>query len=251
LIRFEHNLQKRLMQQTLQAECDALSVDVVSRWRDLWMEELTQWHSPYKALIDARAVKVLDESVRQDLKDLFAFFEGFFMRQAVAVVAHPEMMKDWPIPACLNLEEAQKLLGLRLETRAKEAVDFRDQIVLQHFFEQHTMELSFASPVIIDSLEKVQILRSKIINNLSQWHSKWNLMIDCQNLTLVQDLNDEWAKLFKFLKGLFMKQVVGYQGVPSQAWPFVMYRSRHKAAALLEGEGDQLADKADCQSRKA
>ena len=112
------------------------------------------------------------------------------------------------------------------------------------------MELNFAEDVVIDDKEKVEILKSKITNNLMQWHSAWNLMIDCSNLEMNPDINSEFERMLTFF-GDSLKETLGYSPRSKESqYPFKVYRSRHNAAGRLENEGNVSGDDANCQSRK-
>src|SRR5690606_2603525 len=107
--------------------------------------------------------------------------------------------------------------------------DFRSAIQIQNHFRQHVMEVGLAGPVVISETEQVQILRSKIMNNLTQWHSKWSLLFDCTNLEIDPATHPQWELMFRAFRGFFMKDVVGYSPKgPKETYPFPVYRARHR-----------------------
>ena len=148
-------------------------------------------------------------------------------------------------------EEAAIEAGIR-QPKTREPTDFRSSIQLQNHFQQHTVEMSFSIPVVIDQKAQVQTLKSKLMNNLMQWHSKWSLLVDCANLEVAPVVHEDFEKMLATLRGFFLKQAVGYAPrIAKENYPFEVYRVRHRAAAVLEGEGNFSGDKADCKSRKA
>lgn len=250
-ISFEHNFQKKVMIQTFTEHVVLASEKDVTAWRNLWMPELKSWHSPYKTLIDCSnlLVRTDDEKVKPALDRLLKFFEGFFLKKAVGFGYNQQAGHDLlPFKVHSDENEALTEVGLAKGSLRPAGGDFRSAIQLQNHFRQHCVELTFAEETTIDTLDKLAILRSKLTNNLMQWHSKWNLLIDCHNLRLSPDLNDEFLKMEKFFKGLFLKQIVGYNNLSRADFPFDSYRARHKAAAVLEGEGNFSGDEAECKS---
>jgi hypothetical protein len=114
------------------------------------------------------------------------------------------------------------------------------------------VELSFSADAVIDTKEKLQTLRSKLTNNLMQWHSAWSLLIDCTHLEIAAELHADWELMLKFFRGFFLKEVLGYSPKSKElTYPFQVYRARHNAAGRLEGEGLFSGEDADCKSRKS
>jgi hypothetical protein len=217
------------------------------------MGALSSWHSPYKVLVDCGSIRVEnDSSVIKALDLMVRFFNGFFLRSIVGFGRKEGSGHDLlPFPVYDTLEEASASLGLRVRGTS-EPTDFRSTIQLQNHFQQHTVELTFSQPVVIKSPEEVATLRSKLSNNLMQWHSKWSLLVDCTNLEVDPAAKPAMERLLTVLKGLFMKTAIGYSPrVPAEQYPFPVYRARHRAAAALTGEGNFSGDQADCKSRKS
>jgi hypothetical protein len=77
-------------------------------------------------------------------------------------------------------------------------------------------------------------------------------LVDCTNVSFSADILPEWALFQSFFSRFFMKVCIGY--APSGAkeeYPFSVYRSRHKAVAMLEAEGNFMGDDAHCRSAKS
>ncbi len=251
-IKFEPNYQLKYMTQTFVEPVRLSTAADVQKWRSEWMKALSSWHSPYKALIDCTNLEVDDTpEVVKAIEIMVKFFNGFFLRKVVGFSLNVAKLKHLPFEMFENIEDASIGLGIRTPKAAVPG-DFRSTIQFQNHFQQHVIELNFAEPVIINSSEQVTILKSKIMNTLMQWHSKWSLMIDCTNLEIDPVVHPDLQRMFKVLGGLFMKTVIGYspKGV-KETYPFQVYRARHKAAAELEHEGSFSGDAADCKSKKA
>jgi hypothetical protein len=194
--------------------------------------------------------------VSREFAGLLRFFFGFFMQRA-AIVGSPSIAnvfsKQDKVEFFQSLDDALVDIGLDKQVGMRKSEDFRSLITLQNHFAQRTMELSFAEPTKIDTIEKIKVVQSKITNNLMQWHSKWNLLIDVQNLEEMQDpaIFESWANLFSYLKKLFMLQVVGYGGKGFDATlPCQVFRARHKAVAMLDSATQLSSDEAHCRSGK-
>jgi hypothetical protein len=256
-IQFEHDYQRKIMVQTFQSGTVIENVRDVQTWRSQWMQELKSWHSPYKCFIDLSAVDRIEHmpEIVDELKRMRAFFDGLFLKSAVvgsSNTLHFGGLKDWPFTVIENYAEAQQAVGLNRESAPRAAVDFRSLIQFQNHFAQHVVELSFLETCVVDSKDKINILKSKMMNNLMQWHSKWSLLVDCTNVTFSPEIRDEWTKLEKFLNGLFLKTAIGYgPSGDSGVYPFKVYRARHKAVADLESEGFFMGNEADCKSKKS
>ncbi len=251
-IEFDNDFQQKIMTQafteptTIACKADAM------KWRSAWMNALTKWHSPYKMVLDASNLTLESDEVKTELEIILKFFNGFFLKKAVAFgLDESKGHSLLPFDVVKTKEEAFEKAGLRAP-KDRDPNDFRSSIQLQNHFRQHVMELSFLAPVTINTKEQVTALKSKMTNNLMQWHSKWSLLVDCANLEVDPSVHSDLEMAFKFFKGFFMKEVIGYSPKGATAsYPFSTYRSRHRAAALLEGEGNFSGDEADWQSRKS
>jgi len=251
-VKFEHNYQLKYMTQSFAEPVHLSSPTDVQQWRSQWMAALSSWHSPYKALIDCSNLESNDTpEINKAIELMIKFFTGFFLRKAVGFSPNAANLKHLPFEIFESLEDASIALGIRTPKAATPG-DFRSSIQFQNHFQQHVVELNFAEPVVISTSDQVVVLKSKIMNTLMQWHSKWSLMIDCTNLEVDPIVHPDLERMFKVLNGLFMKTVIGYSPKGAkETYPFPVYRARHKAAAQLEHEGSFSGDAADCKSKKA
>ncbi len=252
-VEFDNNFQRKVMVVTFPEATVVASDKDVMELRSQWMAALKSWHSPYKALVDLGnlSIKTDDEAkVRESFVRMMKFLEGLFLRKAVAFGFDPARGHDLlPFEFANTEDEARDKVGLREGIARSAPGDFRSLIQLQNHFRQHTIELSFAAPVFLESVEEVAILKSKIMNNLMQWHSKWNLLIDCANLEISVTAKEALAGLEKPMRGFFMKEWIGYapKGEATQ-YPFRTFRARHNAVARLEAEGLFSGDSAQCKT---
>lgn len=248
----DNNFQLKYMVQRFEEPTVLATAADVQAWRQAWLGALGSWHSPYKLAIDCSQLTVNDdEAVRKALDVMLRFFNGFHLRKVVGygrdeARGHASL----PFPVVATEDEAFADIGVR-QLKTRDPTDFRSTIHLQNHFPTHVIELSFGEPVRIETKEQVLVLKSKLTNNLMQWHSKWSLLVDCTNLDIDPAVDKDLDSLFKTLRGFFMKTVIGYSPRTKEAtYPFDVYRARHRAAAILEGEGNFSGDKADCQSRR-
>lgn len=253
-IEIENDFQQKIMTQSFSQPTTLATPADVQAWRAQWMTALSSWHSPYKALIDVTNLTIAPgDDVKKALDVMVKFFKGFFLRNVVGFGLDPAKgHASLPFTVHADIDAASEDIGVRT-AKKREPTDFRSTIQIQNHFQQHTIEINFADHVVIDSKEKVATIKSKLMNTLMQWHSKWNLLIDCSHLDVSEDMKPELDKMFKVLRGFFMKDVIGYapRARNKEQYPFDTYLARHKAAAVIEGEGNLSADKADCKSRKA
>lgn len=253
-ISFENDFQKKVMIQTFSKNCKIDSIEDIKTWKSLWMKGLSSWHSPYKCLLlFPENTKIDFKSLNSEITTLVKFFKGFFLIKLVAVIPNyspSEDQEELPFDIVATTEEANKKIGYRQAPLPKSGENLRSQIIIENHFKQQVVEISFSGPVSFDKSSDIDILKAKLVNNLMQWHSPWNLLIDCQNMALSEDTKDDFSKLIKYLNGFFLKGLVGYSiKGDSTSFPFKIYRSRHKAVAQLEAEGHFSGDKADCASR--
>ena len=251
-VEFEHNYQHKVMTQSF-TEATTLSNEAdVMEWRKQWMSSLSSWHSPYKAVIDCRNLTVASSDLEEPLKRMVTFFKGFFLKKVIGHGLDPEKNHQLlPFEIFAEEEEALSAVGLNKQRVTGQAGDFRSAIQIQNHFQQHSVEITFSDPVSLDSKEKLEQLRSKLTNNLMQWHSGWNLIIDCSNMGCAIDIHEAFEQMVVYFRGLFLKEVVGYSPSTSkESYPFPVFRSRHRAVGQLEAEGAFSGDEADCVSRK-
>ena len=252
-LEFDNNFQLKYMVQRFNAPTVVDTPAAVMLWRQAWLQALSSWHSPYKAVVDCSNLKIEsgNDQITKDLAVMLRFFKGFHLRDAIGFgLTQGNGHENLPFKVLPTEEEAFVELGIR-QGRNREATDFRSTIQLQNHFQTHVVELNFLEPVRIHTKDQVKTLKSKIMNNLMQWHSKWSLLVDCSNLEIDAGVDADFDLLFRALKGFFLKTVVGYSPrSPADSYPFDVYRARHRAVALLEGEGNFSGDKAECQSRR-
>lgn len=224
--------------------------DVLSM-REQWMQALKAWHAPYKALINCDHLTIIpSEGTAKALKIMGKILSGLYLKKAACF---KDGAKDsiglMPFDAFNSEEEASAFLNIRSPKKPTGGKDFRSLITLDAHFKDQVIEMSAVEPICFDEKSKITALKEKILNHLMQWHSGWNLVIDCQNITFDQSLEADVKKLIKVLKGVFMKQIIGY-GSRQNNYPFDVYLSRHKAMTFLEQEHFTSGDEANCKSRK-
>lgn len=252
-LKFEHDFQQKIMVQSFEEPFTIDSAKAVQDWRSAWMQELRSWHSPYKLIVDCnqltfRSSPEVDDAMARMIK----FFEGLFLRSMTGYGLNPAQGHDkLPFKMVATFEDAQKEAGVRGMRDPKAPVDFRGSIQFQNHFAQHVIEMSFSDDVVIDSKEKLEAIKSKLTNNLMQWHSKWSLLIDCSRVKFDPAMKDAWTKIETYFKGFFMKVALGYSPSDSlrENYPFETFRARHAAVARLENEGAFMGNEAQCRSK--
>ena len=252
-LKFEHDFQQKIMTQSFEEPFRIDSAKSVQEWRSAWMQELKSWHSPYKLILNCANVVVSDSpDVADAMSRMLKFFEGLFLRSVTGYGFDPSKghgLLTFKVVA--TFEDAQKEAGVRGMRDPSAPVDFRGAIQFQNHFAQHVIEMSFSDDLVIDSKEKVDAIKSKLTNNLMQWHSKWSLLIDCSRVSFDPSVHEQWAKVMVFFRGFFMKVAVGYS--PSdknrENYPFETFRARHTAVAKLENEGHFMGNEAQCRSK--
>ncbi len=224
----------------------------VNRWRSTWMQELKSWHSPYKCIVDCSNLKVVSSpEVTDALNRMIKFFEGLFLKTVVGFSENLDQVSSLPFETVKTFEEAQAKAGVRGVRSPNAPVDFRSNILIQNHFAQHVVELSFAEDAVVSSKEQMAAIKSKLTNNLMQWHSKWSLLIDCSKIEFDKSILPDWEPMNRYFTSFFMKACVGYSPkTTAEDYPFKSYRSRHKAVAGLEAEGLFMGNDAHCRSSK-
>ncbi|MFK7872046.1 MAG: hypothetical protein AB8C84_02595 [Oligoflexales bacterium] len=246
---FEADYQKRILHIHFTQPTVLASRRDVLQLRAQWTDALKSWHSPYRAIVNCENLSVEKNSeVENALATMMAFLKGFFLKKAEGFGYSTAQGHDsLPFSVHISREECE---GAQKKT-AKDTQDFRSRLALENHFRQQTVELMIEHPTAIETKKQLNILKSKLTNNLMQWHSGWNLMIYCQHLTINPELFDEWEKMVAFLKGFFLRDIIGYSPSSREAsYPFEVFRSRHRAAARLEQESLSSGDTAHCQSGK-
>lgn len=250
---FEPDYRQKILHISFEENSVIQSADDIQLMRFQWLDALKSWHSPYKAFIDCKNLTIPNPTteITSSFKTMMSLLNGFFLKKAVGYHFDAERGHHiLPFPVLNSREEAAKEIGIR-ELKQADPSDFRSYILLDNHFQQHTIELSFAAPVCIDTSEKVAVLKQKLMNNLMHWHSGWNLLVDCQNVQFSENVRPLMHNLETFFKGFFLKNIVGYNAFSGKEnYPFLTFKARHKAAAALEAEGAFSGAEANCKSRK-
>jgi hypothetical protein len=252
-ISFNHDFQQKIMTQAFDEPTAIDSIASIKTWRSLWTQELKSWHSPYKLIIDCSNLSYKpSESHDREMAVMFRFFEGLFLKSVIGFgLKKSAGHEHLPFKVVDSFEDAQQVAGVRGLRAPGSPSDFRAAIQLTNHFPQHVIELSFSDDVSLDSPDKLETLKSKLTNNLMQWHSKWSLLIDCSRLQFGQEIAADWKKLETYFRGFFMKAIIGYSPKPDhrELYPFPTFRARHNAVAKLESEGLFMGNDAHCRSK--
>ena len=250
-IHFESDYRTKLLTVRFTEELCLESKSDIASWRSQWLAVLGSWHSPYKALIDCENLTKVDVRCAEDLKSMFRFLDRFFLRKVVGFSEHSiEGVEFLPFEVVTSSEKAATALGLR-EFRAPKPGDFRSIIQFDNHFEQQVVEVHFSEYASFDSPEKIEIFKSKLTNNLMQWHSSWSLLFDCSQFRVASEQVVSLTQTIDFFRKFFLQDVVGYGVVEKKdTYPFPVYKSRHKAAASLKKEVAHSGRDANCSSRK-
>lgn len=232
------------------------TVKDVKLFKSQWLGHLASWHSPYKAMLDCQNLSFAPEGeeVVAELEKLQVLLKKFFLRKAVAFGFKEESTPaGFPFEIFADQEKAAEALGIRdFSKRKTDKSDLRSLIYFDNHFKEHLVELSFGSEVHFKTSKDVQILKSKMMNNLMLWHSSWKLLVDCSKLQIDTSVFADFAKLEKFLRGFFLKEIVGYSPFSRESkYPFPIVRSRHKAVLQFEGLSSEEGSVANCASRRS
>lgn len=255
MLEFENNFQKKYLVLSIKEPFTISSPKDVMTLREEWLKGLSSWHSPYKAVVDCSNLIIkpetdTDEKVVKALNRMLKLLSGLFLKKAVGFGFDESKGHSLiPFEVVESQEEAFDKCGIRFKNSKKSDLDFRSSIQVQNHFNQHVMEVTFANKAVMDDLKKFSMLKSKITNNLMQWHSAWNLLIDVTDLEMSEELAPHFDRMVNYFQGLFLKKVMGY-GPSKSKFPFKVYRSRHRAAAELEASGHFSADEVRCRSGK-
>ena len=257
-LEFEADYRSKILEMKFSESSIIRSREDLQPWKDQWTKALMSWHSPYKALIDCTNLSIsplnasLEEQIKKSFETFITFFKGFYLRKVVGFGLDKTKGHNLlPFKVYNLLEDAQSELNIRKDKLSQQSNDFRSSILFDNHFRQHTIEVSFSQQCHITEIEQLTVFKSKLLNNLMQWHSSWNLLIDCSALEVDPKTHKEFESMFKSLKGFFLKKVVGYSPKADKTmYPFVVYKARHRAAAELDSEGNFSGESANCASRK-
>jgi hypothetical protein len=252
---FENDFKNKILTMSFKPGSALKSQADVASWKTQWTQALTSWHSPYKVLADFSELALnsdqeLDPNLRQSVQQMLDFFSKFFMRSIVGYAPEASVaLKSLPMEIFTSEEDASAKLGIR-GLRTNQSGDFRASIQFDNHFEQNVIELHFLNAVRLSDANQIQTIQSKLMNNLMQWHSAWNLIVDCSTCSFEPDGFAAFQKMLARCKGFFMKTCVGYGGTDDKTlYPFPMYRARHRAAAAVQGD-ESSGRAANCQTRK-
>jgi hypothetical protein len=252
-VKFESDYQSRVLQVSFPEGSVIASARDITAWRTQWLKALATWHSPYKALIDFSNVEFTGDraELAPEIEKMFLFLKGFFLQRSVGCgIKNQAAKKLFPFEIYASYQEAQKAAGVR-QGRVASGGDLRQQLHFDNHFPQRVIELTVTEPVVLDSSEKLQVLKSKLINVLMQWHSPWTLLIDCSRLAIPPAQHAAFGEMLHFFKGFFLEEVLGYGSrEPKEAFPFPVYRARHIASAKVKSSIPQAGDTANCATRK-
>lgn len=251
-VRFENHFSKRVMEVLFPEGCRLQSTEDLQWLKREWMGNLKHWHSPYTCIFDVRNLEIA-EAQREPFEKLVKFFGNFFMKKVIGFSEeNANSISQYPFEVISGYENAIAKTGLaRGGGLVRDLADLRSRIQIDNDFNAHVMEISFLADTHFESASDVQTLKSKLQNILRLWHSPYSVMFNCVNMTFSEEAKSAFVPLEKFLKSFFCKEIIGYAPKGAkESYPFVMYRSRHLAAATLENSGIASGAVANCSTRK-
>lgn len=252
-VEFENHLQERVMEILFPNGLKINSSQDIADFKSLWRNNLKMWHSPYTCLLDLRGAQIAP-LLREEFGKLVQFFSNFFMKKCIGFSDSAENAARWTFGFEVkpSYEDACASSGLaRAGGLKRDLSDLRSRIQFENDFTNHAMEIRFLADTHFNTKEDVGILKSKLQNNLKQWHSPYSVLIDCHNVTFSPEAKDTFVSLEKFLKMFFCKMIVGFSPKgPKESYPFSVYRARHVAAAQCDNQGLTSGDTANCSTRK-
>ncbi len=216
--------------------------------KDAWLQNLGSWHSPYKVVMDFTGVEVASE-LASKFDFIQKYFTGFHLRKMIGFSSTPNNVLDGlPFSICKSIEDAFTEINIRApKTVSSGATSLREKLLVRNDFQQNTMEVTSDSEVQINSKEDLQVLRSKIMNALMQWHSPWNLIFDGTAIIFAEGVQIE--PMLKVFKGFHLESVVGYGPKMAKDLPFHTFRSRHRAMTEIQKTTEASGNQAHCQNK--
>lgn len=251
-ISFENHFNLKVIEISFHSNFHIKSSNEILKLKKMWRENLQMWHSPYSCIIDVTNI-YLDEALKSEFDAMIRFFKSFFMKKLFGYCTTGQKMDSYfSFVVFDSYAEARESVGLNRDFRKKSKSGLRDEITIENDFNEHVMEISFDSPVIFQTKEDVESLRSKVKNMLRMWHTPYSVLINCQNCRISPDILKEFIALESFLKGFFCKRIIGYAPCESKEhYPFQTHRSRHLAVKELTHSGLSSGSKANCSTRKS
>ncbi len=251
-IRFENHLAKRVVEVFFDDGFTIKGADDLSALKAAWTDNLKKWHSPYTCVFDCRNLEI-QPCQAADFDRMIEFFKKFFMKKIIGFTS-PEGKKDHSLPFEVFPDYETALAGTGLGRSgglARDLGKLRDRIQVDNDFSAHVMEISFLAATTFENKEDLATLRDKLQNILVQWHTPYSVVFNVENCTFSSAAKTEFASLERFLRAFFCRALVGYGPVTDkEAYPFPVYRSRHKAVGTLENQGLQGGDTANCSTRR-
>ncbi len=240
-IHFENHFSDRLMEITFDEdatiETPAHFLEVHRRWSD----NILGWHTPYSCLVHLGGLSVAPPFERE-FSRMLSLFRGFHMRKIVAVTAGLELSEEnkATLQKCgfdaiaSSREEALEVMGFRGRSGAPlDDGSVRKRIRIENFFEDHYMELTFTAPTNLHTQDDVLELRTRIEYAIHQWHSEYQVILDCSNLTVSPETFSEFEKLQTFLHAFFCKGFFGHSPKEGENYPFKTFLARHLALETI------------------
>lgn len=251
-IKFENHISRRVMEVLFPDGYSITTPEDLAVLKEAWTVNLKSWHSPYTCLFDVRQFTVA-APMRSDFEKALKFFSNFFMRKIYGFCEETaDPPTDFPFEVLAGYEQAAQKTGLGREGGlSRNLDDLRSRIQIDNDFNAHVMEVSFLAATHFETTADIDSLKSKMKNILMQWHAPYSVMFNCVNASFSPEAKAAFAKVERFLKGFFCKEVVGYAPKENKdTYPFTMYRARHQAAAALEHSGLASGAVANCSTRK-
>ncbi len=223
--------------------------------KNLWQQNILEWHTPYKCLADFSNLDI-DPSLFPSFMRAIKHLRAFFMTDLVVVSGTPEqteMLNAMALPAKIvpNPEDARKTIGLLKACRSpsENISAFAGLIHFVNHFDNGVMELSFASPVRMETDEDTDELLEALEGNILRWHRAYALIVDTD---LLEDTPTARAALTRatcLARGFFCVDVQGY-GLERKTFPLPIQRTRHKALELclesLRKNASQIKTSTSC-----
>jgi hypothetical protein len=202
--------------------------------KNLWQQNILEWHTPYKCLVDFSNLDItpsLHASFLRAIKHLRAFF----MTELILISGTPEqtnLFKTMALPAKIIEDEleARKVSGLEKSRRSsfENASEFSGQIHFVNHFDTGIMELSFSAPVRMETDEDTDELLEALEGNILRWHRAYALVVDTD---LIEDTPTARAALTRaacLARGFFCVDVQGF-GVENKGFSLPVQKTRHRA----------------------
>lgn len=250
-VSFENHMSERVVEIHFERGLQLEKASDLAELKTAWAENLKRWHSPYTCLFDCRQL-VVAPSLHKDFEKLISFFRNFFMKTILGF-CEPGQQPAWcPFEIVEGYDTAIARTGLaRGAGLTRKLDDLRSRMQIDNDFNAHVMEISFLADTALQSSADIQIIKSKLQNILKMWHAPYSILFNCVNITFAPEAAAEFARLEKFLRAFFCKNIIGFapRGEKS-TYPFPTYRARHQAAAALEHSGLQSGSVANCSTRK-